>query len=148
MGRVAASMSDRKRHERDYIERTIETVRNHRDADNCWPQWANFFADEIEDCWAELERVENERDEARKNAIHLQRELVNAQTAHNARLERLFAERDADYVDRCSWAGRALDAEAALARERETRERLQRLVDEQARMIDALTAAATTEIIA
>ncbi len=34
--------------ERDYIDRTIATVRNHRDADNCWPQWANIFADEIE----------------------------------------------------------------------------------------------------
>ncbi len=33
----------------DYIDRTIATVRNHRDADNCWPQWANIFADEIED---------------------------------------------------------------------------------------------------
>lgn len=41
--------------ERDYLERTIATVRNHRDADNCWPQWANIFADEIERCWAALE---------------------------------------------------------------------------------------------
>lgn len=39
-------------HERDYLERTIETVRNHRSADNCWPQWANIFADEIERLWA------------------------------------------------------------------------------------------------
>src|SRR5262252_7638550 len=30
---------------RAYLERTIATVRNHRDADNCWPQWANIFAD-------------------------------------------------------------------------------------------------------
>jgi hypothetical protein len=35
-------------HERNYLERTIATVRNHRDADNCWPQWANILADEIE----------------------------------------------------------------------------------------------------
>ena len=42
---------NRTRHERDYIERTIATVRNHRDADNCWPQWANIFADEIERLW-------------------------------------------------------------------------------------------------
>jgi hypothetical protein len=41
-------------HERDYIERTIATVRNHREAENCWPQWANIFADEIEACWADL----------------------------------------------------------------------------------------------
>ncbi len=34
--------------ERDYIARTIATIRNHRDADNCWPQWANALADEIE----------------------------------------------------------------------------------------------------
>jgi hypothetical protein len=38
---------------RDYIERTIATVRNHREADNCWPQWANIFADEIEALWHE-----------------------------------------------------------------------------------------------
>ena len=45
-------------HERDYIERTIATVRNHQDADNCWPQWANIFADEIERCWAEIDRLQ------------------------------------------------------------------------------------------
>ena len=45
------------RSERDYIDRTIATVRNHRDADNCWPSWANIFADEIEDLRADLERV-------------------------------------------------------------------------------------------
>jgi hypothetical protein len=44
-------------HERDYIARTIATVRNHKDADNCWPQWANIFADQIESLEAELERV-------------------------------------------------------------------------------------------
>lgn len=37
--------------ERDYLERTIATVRNHRDAENCWPSWANIFADEIERLW-------------------------------------------------------------------------------------------------
>src|SRR5690242_19301884 len=37
--------------DRDYLERTILTVRNHRGADNCWPQWANIFADEIERLW-------------------------------------------------------------------------------------------------
>jgi hypothetical protein len=51
--------------ERDYIARTIATVRNHKDADNCWPQWANHFADEIERLDAELEQAERERDEAR-----------------------------------------------------------------------------------
>ncbi|HXI36238.1 MAG TPA: hypothetical protein VNH80_04940 [Burkholderiales bacterium] len=40
--------------EQDYIDRTIATVRNHRDADNCWPSWANTFADEIERLRAEL----------------------------------------------------------------------------------------------
>ena len=44
-------------HERDYIERTIKTVRHHQHADNCWPQWANIFADEIERLWAENERL-------------------------------------------------------------------------------------------
>ena len=41
-------MPDADRSSADYIDRTIATVRNHRDADNCWPQWANLFADEIE----------------------------------------------------------------------------------------------------
>jgi hypothetical protein len=39
-------------HDRDYLERTIATIRIHRDADNCWPQWANILADEIERLWA------------------------------------------------------------------------------------------------
>ena len=43
--------------ERDYLERTIATVRNHRDADNCWPQWANIFADEIERLWGALDEI-------------------------------------------------------------------------------------------
>ena len=43
--------------QRDYLERTIATVRNHRDAENCWPQWANIFADEIERLWDELDRI-------------------------------------------------------------------------------------------
>jgi uncharacterized protein YjcR len=44
--------------ERDYISRTIATVRNHRDADNCWPQWANTFADEIERMREALRSIE------------------------------------------------------------------------------------------
>lgn len=44
-------------HDRSYLERTIETVRNHRDADNCWPSWANIFADEIERLWAIEDRL-------------------------------------------------------------------------------------------
>ena len=40
--------------ERDYIDRTIETVRQHKDSDNCWPQWANIFADEIDHLRAEV----------------------------------------------------------------------------------------------
>jgi hypothetical protein len=60
-------MSDTSRlaHERDYIARTIETVRNHKDADNCWPQWANIFADQIESLEAELERVTDENEALR-----------------------------------------------------------------------------------
>ena len=46
-------------HEPDYIARTIETVRNHKDAENCWPQWANIFADQIEAYAAVVERYEN-----------------------------------------------------------------------------------------
>lgn len=44
-------------HEWDYIERTIATVRNHQGADNCWPQWANIFADEIERLRERLEEI-------------------------------------------------------------------------------------------
>ena len=47
-----------RRHGPDYIDRTIATVRNHRDADNCWPQWANIFADEIEDLRVRVETLE------------------------------------------------------------------------------------------
>ena len=50
-----------KRYERDYLERTIATVRNHRDADNCWPQWANIFADEIERLWKIEDAVREEQ---------------------------------------------------------------------------------------
>jgi hypothetical protein len=60
--------------ERDYLERTIATVRNHRDADNCWPQWANIFADEIERLWDETDRG--------KDLLHT--ELVEAREAFNA----------------------------------------------------------------
>lgn len=42
-----------KRAERDYLETTIATVRNHRGTSNAWPQWANIFADEIEALWKE-----------------------------------------------------------------------------------------------
>ena len=61
-------------HERDYLERTIATVRNHRDADNCWPQWANIFADEIERLWDETD--------GEKELLHT--ELVEAREAFNA----------------------------------------------------------------
>ncbi len=57
--------------ERDYIARTIATIRNHRDADNCWPQWANKLADEIERLDAELEQAERERDEAQRAVIEM-----------------------------------------------------------------------------
>lgn len=47
--------------ESDYIDRTIATVRLHVDEkDNCWPQWANIFADEIEDLRARLAAIEAE----------------------------------------------------------------------------------------
>lgn len=41
----------------DYIDRTIETVRVHRDAANSWPQWANILADEIEDLRADVDAI-------------------------------------------------------------------------------------------
>jgi hypothetical protein len=54
---AGASSASRHRSQPDYIDRTIETVRNHRDADNCWPSWANIFADEIEDLRADLAKA-------------------------------------------------------------------------------------------
>ena len=90
---LAARIREAQR-ERDYIERTIETVRNHRDADNCWPQWANIFADEIEKYWAltaelvqEAERYEKESKTLRNEVERLRsgseipalREMVSAQ---------------------------------------------------------------------
>lgn len=63
------------RHERDYIDRTIETVRNHRDADNCWPQWANIFADDIED-----HRKALVQERAARNAV--EERLLKAYEAH------------------------------------------------------------------
>lgn len=59
-------MSDSDFPERDYLERTIATVRNHRDAENCWPSWANIFANEIERCWALIEERTRQRDERLK----------------------------------------------------------------------------------
>ena len=50
--------------ERDYLERTIATVRQHRNADNCWPSWANIFADEIERLWQREKDLEARRDSA------------------------------------------------------------------------------------
>lgn len=41
----------------DYIERTIATVRNHRDSENSWPQWANVLADEVERLVAERDQL-------------------------------------------------------------------------------------------
>ena len=35
----------REGYERDYLERTIATIRNHQHAENSWPQWANILAD-------------------------------------------------------------------------------------------------------
>lgn len=51
----------------DYITRTIETVRKHRDAENCWPQWANVFANEIE-------RLREENDRLRRRLLEHERE--------------------------------------------------------------------------
>jgi hypothetical protein len=38
--------------ERDYLERSILTARNHRDGTSYWTTLANIFADEIERLWA------------------------------------------------------------------------------------------------
>lgn len=49
------------RSEPDYIDRTIESVRNFQHVkDNCWPQWANIFADEIEDLRFDLAHAQSE----------------------------------------------------------------------------------------
>lgn len=58
--------SDTNQHSKDYIERTIATVRNHADADSSWPQWANVFADEIERLWGLEEQLDALLNAARK----------------------------------------------------------------------------------
>lgn len=50
----------------DYIDRTIATVRNHIDADNCWTEWANLFATEIEALRAECAAAEARAEKARR----------------------------------------------------------------------------------
>jgi hypothetical protein len=56
------------RADQDYIDRTIATVRQHIDADNCWPQWANIFATEIEALRVELAEAKNAAAEPAKQA--------------------------------------------------------------------------------
>ena len=68
-------MTPYQRHpERDYIARTIATVRNHKDADNCWPQWANVLADEIERLDAELKEARERIEELEAQAGELQQQ--------------------------------------------------------------------------
>jgi hypothetical protein len=43
---------------RDYLQRTIATVRNHSPEENSWVAWANLFADEIERLWRLEEQLE------------------------------------------------------------------------------------------
>ena len=76
------------RHEPDYIDRTIETVRNHQGADNCWPQWANIFADDIEDLRTEIARLAPIEDAARawcaKNQLRVDAEAIALRAAVEA----------------------------------------------------------------
>lgn len=65
------------RSEADYIDRTIATVRNHRGADSCWPQWANILADEIEDLRADIARLER-ADELEEDIAHYTRRMLQA----------------------------------------------------------------------
>ncbi len=74
--------------ERDYIGRTIATIRNHRDAENCWPQWANALADEIERLDAALEQAERDVVAAREAAHHLT-EALNHDSARLAKVPAL-----------------------------------------------------------
>jgi hypothetical protein len=55
---MSGESSRPKRPGSDYIDRTIATVRNHRDSENSWPQWANILADEIEALREELQLAE------------------------------------------------------------------------------------------
>jgi hypothetical protein len=80
-------------HERDYIARTIATVRIHKDADNCWPQWANIFADQIESLEAELERVTTAREREQEIASIMARDLALLYAAGHGESEGLKAYR-------------------------------------------------------
>jgi hypothetical protein len=92
-------------HERDYLERTIATVRNHREADNCWPQWANIFADEIERLW-DVEDARRQELHRRDEEAHDARELLQAAFVF---LSRFVDEHDAlvDGFDVDAWCERA-----------------------------------------
>lgn len=91
---------DARQHGDDYIDRTIATVRNHRDADNCWPQWANIFADEIE-------------------ALRAERDALAARVQeNNDALDRAYQARD-DWKGQAQiLAARVAELEAALREER------------------------------
>ncbi len=95
-------------HERDYIERTIATVRVHQDADNCWPQWANIFADQIE--WLEAE------------VAALRKQLAEAGQERDGYLSRLDASvvaKQQEEVQRITAEQKAAALEATLEQARE-----------------------------
>lgn len=108
--------------EADYIDRTIATVRNHRDADNCWPQWANAFADEIEKlraereyldkaqldlvaCRAEVERLEQSTHEAETYLDELRHIYENQKREVAAALAVIEAARELPWCPFCWFKG-------------------------------------------
>lgn len=102
MSSPADNALDRHRSEADYIDRTIATVRNHRGADNCWPQWANIFADEIE-------------------ALRADRDALAARVAElEAKLASTEADYQAMYEQAADAVARVEELEAALRRIHET----------------------------
>jgi archaellum component FlaC len=80
-----------------YIDRTIATVRNHRDADNMWPQWANIFADEIEDLREDLKALKTLYREMGNDAATLMDQHVSEEVKQEAKhriIERWTANRE------------------------------------------------------
>ena len=65
----------------DYIERVIATVRNHRDSENSWPQWANVLADEVEKLQEQLDKALNANHAGGYETIGLQAEVEELREA-------------------------------------------------------------------
>jgi uncharacterized protein YlxW (UPF0749 family) len=78
-------VSAAERERADYIDRTIATIRNHQDADNVWPQWANVLADEVETLRTREQQLE-EQVEGLRTALAAYRSALRSGEPESERL--------------------------------------------------------------